>query len=137
MWARREMSGDHDDCLSAAALLCGRSEPTLIQKHTTKTGHESRRLYHMPISRVRSLIVGEIGVLLPLENRGDSTTGPRDKSNSDKRLITLEDKWDIERGKRTHVDLMTSVRSSWSLQISCAIHDQPDDILPHQIEAPL
>ena len=91
----------------------------------------------MPISRVRSLIVGEIGVLLPLENRGDSTTGPRDKSNSDKRLITLADKWDMERGERTHVDLMTSVRSSWSLHISCAIHDQPNDILPHQIEAPL
>jgi hypothetical protein len=54
------------------------------------TGQLRRRLYHSPISRVRSCIRGDARRLGDVGNSGEKMSEERERSNSARKLISLE-----------------------------------------------
>jgi hypothetical protein len=71
------------------AINGGRRGLTLIKKQTMSTGQLRRRLYHTPISRVRSCIRGDARRLGDVGNSGEKMSEESERSNSARKLISL------------------------------------------------
>jgi len=94
------------------------AQKLLIQKHRTKTGHESRTLYHNPTDCVVCCAWTERDFLV------GTSRGEAESNSSDTRLIILAYQRRTNRlHANTNVDLRTSVRSSRSLPLAVAIPD--------------